>query len=102
MNFHLEFTPKPFATKIKHHQKLLLIGSCFTENMDAKLKLHKFNVLENPNGILFNPISITKSIHLIYTIKNTGNKTSFTKMNAGIVGNTTAGFRNRIKCNAYK
>ncbi len=62
MNFHLAFTPKPFTTKINHRQKLLLIGSCFTENMGAKLKLHKFDVLENPNGILFNPISITKSI----------------------------------------
>ena len=62
MNFHLAFTPNPFTTKINHRQKLLLIGSCFTENMGAKLKLHKFDVLENPNGILFNPISITKSI----------------------------------------
>lgn len=62
MNFHLEFTPKPFATKINHQQKMLLIGSCFTENMGTKLKQHKFAVLENPNGILFNPISITKSI----------------------------------------
>ena len=62
MNFHLEFTPKPFATKICHHQKLLLIGSCFTENIGTRLKHHKFDVLENPNGILFNPISITKSI----------------------------------------
>jgi lysophospholipase L1-like esterase len=62
MNFHLEFTPKPFATTISHQQKLLLIGSCFTENMGAKLKQHKFEVLENPNGILFNPLSITRSI----------------------------------------
>ena len=64
MDFHLEFTPKPFTTKINHQQKMLLIGSCFTENMGAKLKQHKFSVLENPNGILFNPISITKSIEL--------------------------------------
>ena len=62
MNFHLAFTPRPFATKINHCQKLLLIGSCFTENMGAKFKQHKFDVLENPNGILFNPISITQSI----------------------------------------
>jgi hypothetical protein len=62
MNFHLAFTPKPFATTIHHQQKLLLIGSCFTENMGAKLKQHKFEVLENPNGILFNPMSITKSV----------------------------------------
>jgi hypothetical protein len=62
MNFHLAFTPRPFATKINHRQKLLLIGSCFTENMGAKFRQHKFDVLENPNGILFNPISITQSI----------------------------------------
>ena len=62
MDFHLEFTPKAFATKINHQHKLLLIGSCFTENIGTKLKQHKFLVLENPNGILFNPISITKSI----------------------------------------
>ena len=62
MNFHLAFTPRPFTTKINHRQKLLLIGSCFTENIGAKFRQHKFDVLENPNGILFNPISITQSI----------------------------------------
>jgi hypothetical protein len=62
MDFHLEFTPKPFDTKIIHQDSLLLIGSCFTENIGNKLKQLKFSVLENPNGILFNPISITKSI----------------------------------------
>ncbi len=69
MDFHLEFTPKPFTTKINHQQKMLLIGSCFTENMGTKLKQHKFLVLENPNGILFNPISVTKSIERYITNK---------------------------------
>jgi hypothetical protein len=62
MNFHLEFTPKPFDVKINHQQNLLLIGSCFTEQIGTKLDNHKFSVLDNPNGILFNPISICKSI----------------------------------------
>jgi GSCFA family len=62
MDFHLEFSPKPFATTIKHLDHLFLAGSCFTENIGTKLKQHKFSVLENPNGILFNPISIAKSI----------------------------------------
>ena len=62
MNFHLACTPKPFATKINHRDKLMLIGSCFTENMGTKFKQHKFSVVENPNGILFNPVSITKSM----------------------------------------
>jgi hypothetical protein len=62
MDFHLEFSPKTFSTPINHQHKLLLIGSCFTENIGTKLKQHKFSVMENPNGILFNPISISTSI----------------------------------------
>lgn len=62
MVFRSEFTPKPFSTKIKHTDKLLLIGSCFTEQIGKKLTAHKFDVLENPNGILFNPISIAKAL----------------------------------------
>ena len=62
MDFHLEFSPKPFASLINHQHKLLLVGSCFTENIGTKLKQHKFSVLENPNGILFNPISISTSL----------------------------------------
>jgi GSCFA family len=62
MDFHLEFTPKPFDIKISHQQNLFLIGSCFTEQIGTKLANHKFSVLDNPNGILFNPASIIKSI----------------------------------------
>jgi hypothetical protein len=62
MDFRLEFTPKPFDIKINHQQNLLLIGSCFTEQIGTKLANHKFTVLDNPNGILFNPSSIAKSI----------------------------------------
>lgn len=62
MEFRLEFTPKPFASKIGHKHQLFLIGSCFTENIGSKLKQLKFSVIENPNGILFNPVSIAKSL----------------------------------------
>lgn len=62
MNFHLEFSPKPFDIKISHKDNLLLIGSCFTEQIGTKMTNHKYNVLDNPNGILFNPVSIIKSI----------------------------------------
>ena len=62
MDFRLEFTPKSFDIKINHQHNLLLIGSCFTEQIGTKLTNHKFAVLDNPNGILFNPSSIAKSI----------------------------------------
>ena len=71
MEFHAEFFPKPFINKINHQDKLLLAGSCFTEQIGTKLSKHKFNVLDNPNGILFNPVSIAASVrsyihHKIY------------------------------------
>ena len=62
MDFHLAFSPKPFDIKISHQQKLLLTGSCFTEQIGNKLAQHKFGVLDNPNGILFNPVSIARSV----------------------------------------
>ena len=62
MDFHLAFSPKPFEVKIDHQQKLLLTGSCFTEQIGNKLTQHKFRVLDNPNGILFNPVSIARSV----------------------------------------
>ena len=62
MDFHLEFTPKPFDVKISHQHQLFLAGSCFTEQIGNKLAAHKFRIIDNPNGILFNPISIAKSL----------------------------------------
>jgi hypothetical protein len=70
MEFHLEFSPKPFDVKINHQQNLLLIGSCFTEQIGTKLSNHKFTVLDNPNGILFNPVSICKSLTSYINHKN--------------------------------
>lgn len=62
MQFRAELFPKAFPVKIRHTDKLLLVGSCFTEQIGKKLAAHKFDVLENPNGILFNPVSIAKAV----------------------------------------
>jgi hypothetical protein len=53
--------PKPGKT-ISHKNKILSIGSCFTEHIGAALKDLKFNVLQNPNGILFDPASACASL----------------------------------------
>lgn len=62
MKFHFEFDIKKLPQPITHNNKLLLIGSCFTENIGEKLKKYKFSVLENPNGILFNPVSVAEAL----------------------------------------
>lgn len=62
MKFHFEFDIKKLPRSISHKHKLFLIGSCFTENIGEKLKKYKFSVLENPNGILFNPVSVAEAL----------------------------------------
>ena len=47
---------------IDYHSSLLLIGSCFVENMGAKLDYFKFQNLQNPFGILFHPQAIENFI----------------------------------------
>lgn len=47
---------------IDYHSRLLLMGSCFVENIGAKLDYFKFRVLQNPFGILFHPKAIEKLI----------------------------------------
>ncbi len=62
MKFHYSFDIKKLPQPVTHKSKLFLIGSCFTENIGEKLKKHKFQVLENPNGILFNPVSVAEAL----------------------------------------
>ncbi len=62
MDFRTVFDVKPFPQRITYGQKILLSGSCFTEHITKYLADSKFTALGNPNGILFNPISISSSI----------------------------------------
>lgn len=62
MQLTLELDIAELPNPIKHTDKVLLIGSCFTENMSERLVSSKFKVLSNPHGILFNPLSVAYSI----------------------------------------
>ncbi len=53
----------PKASELLHHQqKILSVGSCFTEHIGNALSELKFEVLQNPNGILFDPASVCHSL----------------------------------------
>ncbi len=41
-----------------YNSKIVSLGSCFAENIGAKLEYFKFDETVNPFGILFNPVSI--------------------------------------------
>lgn len=48
--------------RIRYTDRILLVGSCFTEHIGGKLANLKFETLQNPHGILFDPISVCDSL----------------------------------------
>jgi hypothetical protein len=48
--------------RLRYPQKILLSGSCFTEHIGNQLTDLKYETLQNPNGILFDPISVAGSL----------------------------------------
>ncbi|MBK9338358.1 MAG: GSCFA domain-containing protein [Lewinellaceae bacterium] len=53
----------PFA--LAHTDRLLLVGSCFTEHIGAYLAAAKFQMRVNPNGIVYNPVSIAATLQAL-------------------------------------
>lgn len=62
MQFLTSINIKPLQPSIIYHDRILLTGSCFTEHIGNHLMDVKFNVLQNPNGILFDPLSVCRSL----------------------------------------
>lgn len=53
--------PAPKET-INYREPILLTGSCFTEHIGNSLQELKFDILQNPHGILFDPSSVASSL----------------------------------------
>ncbi len=52
----------PSPKKIAYNDKILLLGSCFADNIGAKFGEYYFQTTVNPYGTLYNPASIAKAI----------------------------------------
>lgn len=57
----VEFEKWPW--KIDYRTRLMLLGSCFSENIGQKLAGYKFPVEQNPFGIIYNPLTVAHSLH---------------------------------------
>ena len=58
--FRTDLDITPSSIKINLQDRVLLIGSCFTNNIGDQLVRNKFSALVNPLGTIFNPLSINK------------------------------------------
>ncbi len=56
--FYLKFSPDRNQIQISIKDKVLLIGSCFSNNIGNIMIANKFNCIINPAGTIYNPISI--------------------------------------------
>lgn len=57
----------PSKVGISYDDRILLLGSCFTDNIGSMLKNYRFDVCCNPFGTLYNPASILSSIKRLKT-----------------------------------
>ncbi len=58
MNFRTEIEPIQGAFLISHQDKIVLLGSCFSDEIGEQLEMDGFSVVRNPLGPLYNPASI--------------------------------------------
>lgn len=63
MNFTTKIPIVTYVNSIDYNSKILSLGSCFAENIGAKLAYFKFQNSTNPFGIIFNPVAIEKLIN---------------------------------------
>ena len=77
MKFKLTLEATASNLQIGYQDKILLIGSCFTENISAKMQKHLFHVHENPHGILFNPMSVHNALRDYIQCKQYGKEDLF-------------------------
>ena len=62
MNFTTKIPIQKSNFPIDYDSKIMLLGSCFAENMGEKFEYFKFQTIVNPFGIIFNPVSLEKLI----------------------------------------
>lgn len=63
MKLQTPVTDEKCKVGISYENKILLLGSCFSDNIGSRLADYGFNVLVNPFGTIYNPLSILQSIY---------------------------------------
>lgn len=62
MDFRTRITIQPSSLRITHHNNIFALGSCFAESMTDMFRQLRYNIVCNPFGTLYNPLSIAKLI----------------------------------------
>lgn len=64
MKFRTEIEPINGSFSIDHSDRIVLLGSCFSDSIGEQLRLDGFDVTVNPMGPLYNPMSLARVFDL--------------------------------------
>ncbi|GAB3202294.1 hypothetical protein ABID22_002623 [Pontibacter aydingkolensis] len=67
--FRTEVTIAKSGLNLTLQDKVMTIGSCFAEVIGSKLQQHKVDVLTNPFGTIFNPVSVCRLLEAALGVK---------------------------------
>ena len=56
---------EPCKVGISYEDKIMMLGSCFSDSIGRQLADFGFDVCVNPFGTLYNPMSILQSIQML-------------------------------------
>ncbi|MFT7613402.1 MAG: hypothetical protein ACI9J3_002375 [Parvicellaceae bacterium] len=62
MKFRSDFNVPVSKVRLEHGSRVLMIGSCFSQNIGNKLRAAKISTEEISHGILFNPHSVNQAL----------------------------------------
>jgi hypothetical protein len=65
MEFRTKVNIKPSKDKISYNDKVMFIGSCFASEMGTQMKSGRMQVMINPAGAVFNPVSVCNTLDII-------------------------------------
>lgn len=65
MQFRTNIPAPQYPFHIQENDAVMLVGSCFSDNMGHYFDTHRFEVCSNPFGVLFNPISIDRALRFM-------------------------------------
>ena len=68
-SFRTEIFPEKPAFQFNYKSNILLLGSCFAQNIGEKMHSLGFNILNNPFGVLYNPLSVFKVTDMLLSEK---------------------------------
>ena len=73
------------SIRIDYTSRIAFFGSCFADNISARFAARKFNVLSNPFGTVYNPLSIERQLKRIASGKEFGEEDVFQDEHGGRV-----------------